>query len=168
MESTGVLLAIAEVGIGLAGFGGIAAGLGYRVRDHWTVEDRNRLIGSTTTSLTVVFACLVPYMVHHFVPAKVVTFSGALLLPLVLVDFVRIVQVFRRGLGGYNPAAAFALVIANLCCLTTLLILLSGIAADLGFGLYLLAVLLLLFQAALLFVRLLVNSFRESDLEQSD
>lgn len=76
MDPSGVLLAVAEVGIGLAGFGGIAAGLGCRVHSNWTPQDRMRLIFSATTSLQVVFASLIPYAVYEFAPARAELISG--------------------------------------------------------------------------------------------
>ena len=44
MESASVLESIAVVAIAFAGFGGIAAGLGYRARGTWSPDDQMRLI----------------------------------------------------------------------------------------------------------------------------
>ena len=162
MDSFGVLLTVAEVGIGLAGFGGIAAGLGYRVHSNWSPEDRMRLIFSATTSLQVVFASLVPYVVFEFSSDRAELISGWLLLPLVLFNLGIQAAVFGRGVPqGYNRAASWVLFVAQLFTLAALVVLLTGLIPGAAFGCYLLAVLGLLFQAALLFVRLLVTSFRE-------
>lgn len=162
MDPSGVLLAVAEVGIGLAGFGGIAAGLGYRAHSRWTPEDRTRLIFSATTSLQVVFASLLPHAVYEFAPARVELISGFVLLPLVLLNIGIQLAIFSRGVPeGYNRAASLVLFFAQLLTLAALVALVAGVAPAAAFGWYLLAVLGLLFQAALLFVRLLVTSFRE-------
>ena len=58
MEPADILQTIAEIAMGLAGFGGIAAGLGYRARGEWRSDDQMRLIGMACTSLLVVFAGL--------------------------------------------------------------------------------------------------------------
>ena len=63
----------------LAGFGGIAAGLGYRTRGEWSDDDQIRLMGMAYTSLLVVFAALLPFVVHQLsdiVPWRVPAVAG--------------------------------------------------------------------------------------------
>lgn len=65
MESGSILESIAEVAIALAGFGGIAAGLGYRARGDWSLHDQRRLAWLATFGLVVAFSCFLPAVAHH-------------------------------------------------------------------------------------------------------
>jgi len=82
MESGSVLESIAEVAIALAGFGGIAAGLGYRTRGEWSLQDQGRLIWLTALGLVVVFACFLPDVAHHLGSSAPLRVASALLLPI--------------------------------------------------------------------------------------
>ena len=170
MDSAGILQTIAEVAVGLAGFGGIAAGIGYRARGTWSGQDRTRFMGMILSSLFVVFACLVPYALHHLGAQQPWLLSS---IPLMLapawVFFIQSRQVFgwtrpggiyvRRG---FNPSFAVILLVVNLLTLFLLLSLVFGVfVADRAFGIYLTAVLLLLLLSAANFVRLLTTSFGE-------
>jgi hypothetical protein len=170
VDSTGILQTIAEVAVGLAGFGGIAAGLGYRARGTWSDQDRTRLMGMIVSSLAVVFACLIPHALHHLGARQPWLLSS---IPLILapawVLFIQSRQVFgwaRPGRifvrSGFNPSFALMIMVVNLIALALLLLSVVGIFdADRAFGIYLATVLLLLFISAANFVRLLTTSFGE-------
>ena len=63
MEASDVLLTIAEMAIGLAGFSGVVLAFTYQGRLRPT--DRYRFIGLFTQALTVALLCLVPFGFHH-------------------------------------------------------------------------------------------------------
>ena len=161
MEPASVLESIAEVAIALAGFGGIAAGLGYRARGEWSPEDRYRLIVLASASLAVVFSCFLPYVAYHLGSSTPSRMASVVLLP--IATFALLYQVWRnrRGLSaGYSRVAALLVFIAQILSSILLFTTALGYAGDRAFGFYLSAVLLTLFQASLFFIRLLVTSFR--------
>lgn len=168
VEFASILQTIAEVAVGLAGFGGIAAGLGYRTRGNWSEPDRLRLLGLVTSSLFVILASLLPYAVHHLGVRHPWSISGAVLtvapIWVLSLQWRRVFAQSRPGRvgvqSGYHPALAVTIALINL---TTLLLFL-GAAIGVGdpdrvFGLYLAAVLLLLLNAAVFFLRLLTTAF---------
>ena len=168
MESASILQTIAEVAIGLAGFGGIAAGLGYRTRGTWSDQDRTRLLQMVVSSLLVVFACLLPYAVYHLGGQQPWTQSSALLVLapawFLFFQWRRVFAQARPGRvyvrSGFSAALAGALVLMNLVAMLLFLTSAVGFATPArAFGLYLSAVLLLLLAAAAVFVRLLATSF---------
>ena len=161
MESASVLESIAEVGIALAGFGGIAAALGHRARGIWSPEDRLRLILLASFSLGVVFACFLPYVTHHLGSTAPWRLASTLLLPGPTSALLYQVWLNRRGLPvGYSRIAASLLFTSLIGSSTLLLTAALGYAGPREFGFYLSAVLITLFQASLVFVRLLITSFR--------
>ena len=161
MESADILQTIAEIAMGLAGFGGIAAGLGYRARGDWSDDDQVRLMGMAYTSLLVVFAALLPFVAHHLSASDPWRVCAFIVLPLVAINLASALRVFRHGIPtAYNPAASVLLVLNQLAAFAVLLVICSNIYAESNFGLYLLASVLILFVAAMLFYRLLSTSFR--------
>ena len=96
MESADILQTIAEIAMGLAGFGGIAAGLGYRARGDWSDDDQVRLMGMADTSLLVVFAALLPFVVHHLSATDPWRVSAFIVLPLLAINLASALRVFRR------------------------------------------------------------------------
>jgi len=161
MESAEILQTVAEIAMALAGFGGIAAGLGYRVRGDWSDDDQIRLMGMAYTSLLVVFAALLPFVVHHLsdiVPWRV---CAIIVLPLQAINLANVFRVFRRGIPtAYNPFASILLLLTQLAAFGVLLVICSNCYIESNFGLYLLASVLILVVAALLFYRLLSTSFK--------
>jgi hypothetical protein len=161
MESADILQTIAEIAMGLAGFGGIAAGLGYRARGDWSDDDQVRLMGMAYTSLLVVFAALLPFVVHHLSTTDPWRVCAFIVLPLVGINLANALRVFRHGIPtAYNPAASILLVLNQLAAFAVLLVICSNLYAQSNFGLYLFASVLVLFVAAMLFYRLLSTSFR--------
>ena len=63
MEASDVLLTIAEMAIGLAGFSGVVLAFTYQGR--LRPADRYRFLGLFTQALTVAFLCLVPFGFYH-------------------------------------------------------------------------------------------------------
>ena len=164
MESASVLESIAEVGIALAGFGGIAAGLGYRTRGTWSPDDQSRLIVLAAAGLAVVYACYLPYVVHHLGSTTPWRTASTLYLPAPISSLLYIAWTSRRGLPvGYSRIAVGLVFIAQITASTLLLIAAFGYAGPHVFGFYLCATLLMLLFAAILFVRLLATSFRTSE-----
>jgi hypothetical protein len=168
LESASILQAIAEVAIGLAGFGGIAAGLGYRARGAWSGQDRTRLIQMVVSSLAVVFACFLPYAVHHLGGQQPWSLSSAVLVlaPAWFLSFQwrRVFAQTRPSSvtvqSGFSRSLAIFLFLVNLGALLLFLISAFRLARpNLSFGLYLAAVMLLLVASAAVFVRLLSTSF---------
>jgi predicted lysophospholipase L1 biosynthesis ABC-type transport system permease subunit len=162
MESADILQTVAEIAMGLAGFGGLAAGIGYRAHGEWSNDDRVRLIGMASTSLLVVFAALLPFVVHHLgiiVPWRVCAF---IVLPLEAIIIVSALRVFRHGIPvAYNPLASILVLFMHVAAFAVLLVVCSNLYLGSNFGLYLLAAVLVLVVAAILFVRLLSTSFKE-------
>lgn len=158
-----VLLTISEVAIAIAGFGGIAAGIGYRSQGSWTKQDRFRLMVMEASSLSLVFVCLVPYALEHLGISEQWRKAAILL---VIVPVGNLIAQFRVvGIGfaaGYNPFFTISIMLSNLGGFVLASILILGILGEEDrSGAYLAAVLLLLIPPAILFLRLLVTSFSE-------
>lgn len=164
MESGSVLESIAEVAIALAGFGGIAAGLGYRARGEWSRDDQVRLIGLALFGLAVTFACFLPYLTHHLGAAAPLRTASALYLPVTTSGWLFQIWFNRGGVPvGYSKAAALLNFVAQIAASALLLAATLGYAVGREFGFYLGAVLLMLFHTSVLFVRLLITSFRSDE-----
>ena len=104
MESD-ILHSVAEVAIGLAGFGGIAAGLGYRAKGEWSEADRVRLFVLISLSLAVVFACYVPFAIDELSPSPPWRVAALGFLPVPVTYLIGGVWISRRGTASaYNPA----------------------------------------------------------------
>ena len=161
MESSGTLESIAEVGVALAGFGGIAAGLGYRARGIWSPDDQSRLILLATSGLTVVFACYLPSTAHHLGSAAPWRAASALYFPFASSWLLGTAWFFRHGAPtGHSRIAALLVMLSLFGASGILLAAALGWGASRVSGLYLCAVLLGLFQSSIYFVRLLLTSFR--------
>ena len=162
MESAEILQTLAQLAMGLAGFGGIAAGLGYRAHGNWNDADRVRLAGMVYTSFLVVFAGLLPFVVYHMgisVPWRVCAFF---VLPLELISLASALGVFRYDATvAYSLFASILLVFIHIGAVAVLVTVCSNQYVGSHFGLYLLAAILILIVAAILFFRLLSTSFIE-------
>ncbi len=171
MESASVLESIAEVAIALAGFGGIAAGLGYRTRGTWSPDDQARVILLASAGLVVVFACFLPYVTHHLGSTAPWRVASALFLVILTGGLLYQVWFFRRRIKGapgesrrlpvaYSRIATWLILISWILASALLFTVVIGSAGPREFGFYLSAVLLTLVQASAYFVRLLITSFR--------
>jgi len=134
MESADILQGIAEVAIGLAGFAGIAAGLGYRARGSWSEPDRKRLIAVILFALAAIFACFVPYAIYHL------GFES----PWRIASFLCLYTPLRAFYSQYKIVRY---------------IVIFGLSGRYEFGIYLTATLLTLAISSFLFYRLLETSF---------
>jgi len=163
VESVSVLESIAEVAIALAGFGGIAAGLGYRARGEWTRDDQVRLIGLALFGLAVAFACFVPSLTRSLGAEAPFRTASALFLPIPTAGFLFQIWFNRRGVPpGYSTLASLLNFVALVSASVLLLIVVFGQPAEREFGFYFAAVLATLFHTSVLFVRLLITSFRRN------
>ena len=161
METADILATTAEVSIGLAGFGGIVAGLGYRTRGEWSPDDRTRLLVMARISLIVVFASLLPQVLSYFT-TPVWRLSSALYLVPATYNLAHQAWINRRGVPeGYSWSIALLMGLIQLSIVVLLAVASSGFAPHDSEGVYVLALLLMLLGAALLFSRLLATSFRE-------
>jgi hypothetical protein len=164
MEYASVLESIAEVGIGLAGFGGLAAGLGYRARGTWSPQDQFRLIMLASSALAVVFACFLPYVTHHLGSTAPWRMASALFLPFPTLSLLYVLWRARRvALAGYSRIAGSLGIIFLIGASALLFATALGYADPREFGFYLSAILLMLLYASLFFFRLLITSFRSSE-----
>jgi len=159
MESADILQGIAEVAIGLAGFAGIAAGLGYRARGSWSEPDRKRLIAVILFALAAIFACFVPYAIYHLGFESPWRIASFLCLYTPLRAFYSQYKIVRYTPSGYSRAAMKLLFGLEFILLTLLLIVIFGLSGRYEFGIYLTATLLTLAISSFLFYRLLETSF---------
>jgi len=163
VESASVLESIAEVAIALAGFGGIAAGLGYRARGDWTRDDQVRLIGLALFGLAVAFACFLPVLASSLGSEAPFRTASVIFLPIPTAGFLFQIWFNRRGVPpGYSKLASLLNFVALVSASAFLLIVVFGRPAESAFGFYLAAVLATLAHTSVLFVRLLITSFRGS------
>jgi hypothetical protein len=115
MEHVSVLQSIAEVGVALAGFGGLAAGLGYRTRGDWSGDDKIRLFALVTISLSVVFACYLPSAVNALGSPAPWRIASAVFLLVPLSLLCGQIWLNRRGVPiGYSRAAIGLLLLDGL------------------------------------------------------
>jgi hypothetical protein len=165
MEHVGVLQSIAEISVALAGFGGLTAGLGYRTRGDWSGDDRVRLFALVIISLSVVFACYLPSVASSLGSLAPWRIASAFFLLVPLSLLCGQAWMGRRGApAGYSRAAIWLLFGIQVAALAPLSIVALGFASAKAHGLYLSATLLMLFDASVLFVRLLATSFRDGPL----
>jgi hypothetical protein len=114
--------------------------------------------------LTVVFACFLPHATYHLGSDPPWRIASAFFLPLPILGLLVTGWRTRRGLGpGYSRIAAWLTVTAQTSAAALLLAAALGYAGSRQFGFYLSAILLMLLQAGVFFVRLLVTSFRSSE-----
>jgi len=168
MESLGILQGIAEVAIGLAGFAGIAAGLGYRARGSWSEPDRKRLIAVILFALGAIFACFSPYAIYHLGVDSPWRIASILCVYIPTRGLYSQYKIIRYSPEGYSWSAMWLLVALEVA----IILLLLAVALDLGgrydFGLYLSATLLTLAISSFLFYRLLETSFHNRPKNNND
>jgi hypothetical protein len=68
MDEEGLLLTIAEVSIGFAGFAGIVALFGRRAGGIWSIADRLRFNSLVRHALLSLFAAFLPLAIHYVDP----------------------------------------------------------------------------------------------------
>lgn len=161
MESADILQGIAEVAIGLAGFAGIAAGLGYRARGSWSEPDRKRLVAVILFALGAIFACFGPYAIYHLGVDSPWRIASILCLYIPTRGLYSQYKIIRYSPTGYSWSAMWLLTILEVAIILLLLVLVLGFGGQYEFGLYLSATLLTLAISSFLFYRLLETSFHK-------
>ncbi len=161
MQAFDILTSISEVSIAIAGFGGIAAGLGYRAHGTWHSDDLFRLILMVVLSLLIVFACFIPYVLLTVGVTEPWRTSAILILLTSIGYFVVQYRRFRQGLPpGYNLLVTLTLFSTNVIVFGLATILVLGLTnIDQRSGVYLATVIILLISPSILFVRLIVTAF---------
>lgn len=172
MESAGVLQGIAEVAIGLAGFAGIAAGLGYRARGAWSEPDRMRLIAVILFALGAIFACFCPYAIYHLGYDNPWRIASVLCFYTPVRGLYSQYKIIRYSPSGYSWPAMWLLCALEISIILLLLVVALGMGGQYDFGFYLTATLLTLAISSFLFYRLLETSFNsgfyQADLTGND
>jgi len=166
MESADILQGIAEVAIGLAGFAGIAAGLGYRARGSWSEPDRKRLVAVILFALGAIFACFCPYAIYHLGYKDPWAIASILCLFTPVRALYTQYKIIRFSPTGYSWAAMFLLTSLEIAIMLLLLCVILGFGGEYDFGLYLTATLLTLGISSFLFYRLLETSFNDNVAKQ--
>lgn len=160
MEYAGVLQGIAEVAIGLTGFAGIAAGLGYRVHAPWSEQDKKRLESVIMFGIATIYACFLPYAVHFLGTNDPWRIASMLCLVIPCRALYAQYKVLRFSPAGYSIAAFGVLIGLEFIVICLLLcIIFEFVIAQQAFGFYLCSVLIILSLACFLFYRLLQTSF---------
>ena len=151
MQDFEFLTQISEVSIAIAGFGGIAAGLGYRAHGTWHSDDLFRLILMVVLSLLIVFACYVPYMLLAVGVPEPWRTSAILVFLTSLGHLVVQYRRFRQGLPpGYNLFVTLTLFGTNVVVFGLATILVLGLTnSDQRSGIYLSTVIILLISPAI-------------------
>jgi MFS family permease len=109
MESEGILTALAEVGIAIAGFSGIVVALQHRSVD-WSEKDKLRFSALLLISLASVFWSLIPILLHLVNPAKAFVWawsSGLWLAYMLIVAVYLILRGLRASTADPEPFAKF-------------------------------------------------------------
>ena len=131
-------------------------------------HDRLRLLWLAAMSLAILFVCFLPALAQHLGSHAPLRVASYVFLPIALSGLVGQLWISRRGVpAGTSPIFALVLFIAQITSVTLLLVVAFGNAAPRESGFYLGSVLLALFNASILFLRLLCTSFRdESDTQE--
>ncbi len=165
MQGSDVLTVIGEIGVALAGFSGIVVALRQRSVESWSPTEVLRLRFMLYGSVSTVVSALLPFVPHHLGASPVLTWSVSSLLLAVLLGLVGFFSVtritpLRSGLSSrwwvvymLGTVVTFAALIANA----------AGLLGGPGLGLYLVGVVVLLFYAITLFVRLVLAPFASRD-----
>jgi len=158
MEFEKIFIALAEIGVAIAGFSGVVAVFGARSEGQWTPDDRLRLAFLLACSMTVVFFSLLPFpMTALHVPATVVwrVASGLLAVWLILADILAFRSVARarhRFKLETRPWLKWLVRIGDAAAVSVLLYNVIWMAEA---GLLLFALLWLLLQSVIMFTELL-------------
>ena len=158
MELEKLFIALAEIGVVIAGFSGVVAVFGTRSEGRWTLDDRLRLALLLVCSMTVVFFSLFPFVLAALhVPTTVVwgTASGLLAVWLVIANilsFRRLARVRHKFKLASKPWVKWLARIGDAAAVGVLLYNVIWLAEA---GPLLLALLWLLLQSVIMFTELL-------------
>jgi len=160
VEEAQILLSISEVCVGLAGFGGIAAGIGYRVSGVWLDHDRVRFIWLILYCLSSIFACFMPFAIFHLGFEQTWQIASMFFMLTPVLALRTLLGIISGGLSkGYDGASVIIVTCLHVVTVIILLAIIFGFGTGKEFGLYLIALLLLLLQASFLFLRLLSTAY---------
>jgi hypothetical protein len=113
MAEESLLLTIAEVSIGFAGFAGIVALFGRRAAGPWSTADRMRFDGLIRYALLSLFAAFLPLAIHYVSPDHGSPWRAASTV-LGLVFLLHVVGViFEAGAGPYLVALFVTLTVTG-------------------------------------------------------
>jgi len=127
----------------------------------WTRDDQVRLIGLALFGLAVAFACFLPFLTSSLGAEVPFRSASALFLPIPTAGLLFQLWLNRRGVPpGYSKIASLLNFVVLVSASTLLLLVVFGRPAEREFDFYLAAVLAMLFHTSVLFVRLLITSFR--------
>jgi hypothetical protein len=155
------LSTLAEVAIAIAGFSGIVSVFGRRSSGHWSPAERTRLVGLLVMSFTAVFFSVVPFVLLS-IPVSESTCWRSLSLLLAASRLGSIAVVLRVSLGVLRIPVSereVSLATSAIFIAGDLLVVVALSANAVGSGLlwpYLAAIVWVLAEAAVIFVRLVI------------
>lgn len=161
MEESGTLFVIAQIALGLIGFGALLIALQPKSLSTWRKEDQFRFWFFLLSGLEIVFFSLLPTVIYQFTLEAALAWQFSAVLFLVVVS-AHLYQAITQGailIRGHLPTTSRMIFAASMSALIASEGLLASLA--LGFpigqpgGQYALATLLYLGLAAVTFVRLL-------------
>jgi hypothetical protein len=158
VEFEKVFIALAEIGVAIAGFSGVVAVFGARSEGQWTPDDRLRLAFLLACSMTVVFFSLLPFpMTALHVPATVVwrVASGLLAVWLILADILAFRSVARARHRFQLETRPWLKWLVRIGDAAAVSVLLDNVIWMAEAGLLLFALLWLLLQSVIMFTELL-------------
>jgi hypothetical protein len=161
MAEENLLLTIAEVSIGFAGFAGIVSLFGRRARGSWSPADRLRFNSLVRHALLSLFAAFLPLAIHYVDPGHgspwrlSSTVFGVVFLLLFRAGCRRIPEVRASGDSEANVRGAWVLLAAFLVLALGLFLNAIGVVFHGVAGPYLVALFFTLVLAGVFFARLL-------------
>jgi hypothetical protein len=158
VEYGDVFVALAEIGVAIAGFSGIVAVVGARSAGQWTPDDRLRLAFLLVCSLTVVFFSLLPFALTALhSPGTVVwrAASGLLAVWLVLANILAFRSVARARHGFQSESRPWLKSLVRAGDTASVVLLSYNVIWMAETGLFLLALLWLLLESVIMFAELL-------------
>ena len=161
MAEESLLLAIAEVSIGFAGFAGIVALFGRRASGTWSTADRLRFNSLIRHALLSLFAAFLPLAIHYVDPdhgspwRSSSTVFGVVFIFLIWNACRRIPEVRASGDSEASVRGAWVLVAAFAVVAVGLFLNAIGVVFQGGAGPYLVALFFTLALTGLFFARLL-------------
>ena len=155
------LSTLAEVAIAIAGFSGIVSVFGRRSSGHWSPAERTRLVGLLIMSFTAVFFSVVPFVLLSIPVSETACwrFLSLLLSASLAVSAVALLRIVLPLLRVPVSERGTSLVISAIFIAGGLLAAVGLAVNGVAFGLvwpYLAAIIWMLVQAAVIFIRLVV------------
>jgi hypothetical protein len=152
------LIALAQIGVAIAGFSGIVAVVGARSAGQWRPDDRLRLAFLLVCSLTVVFFSLLPFaMTALHLPDTVLwrSTSGLLAVWLVLANILAFRSMARARHEFQSDSRPWLKTVTRAGDTASVIVLTYNVVWMAEAGLFILVLLWLLLQSVVMFVELL-------------